>query len=349
MTSFSTLLLSLLSACVASRLPELGEEEGLMLPSSGDLRMFLSEHDSHPKVRESKELLSLAMTISFVWSFGGPLNVRDKALLSQIVTESKSMMMAKYTYPRSTNVYDQHFDWKAKEFRGFDRSDVARLSANSSYDPITKVLCVPTVTFLQVRHVVEMAMFGSTDAMLLNVPQASVWVELQAPEGAGKTACTHYLIREFQQYISSAACTMSPLMSQRKLTSVAFSLFSWKTRTSATPLSSRKPTLVVDDLHLDESQHISESLEFWFSHSGSYDPSDCLFKSTKDLSFLTVSQSRKAQRCLALFVEPPDSEGLRDIMTVYIFSRKFTTDSLVHRWSTTLIKVLMSARKVSCM
>lgn len=346
MSAFASLLLSLVSASAVSSLPELGEAEGLNIGNSAEIRLFLQEHESHPKVREAKEVLCLAMCLAFVWSFGGPLSLKDRAALSQMMTEGRSLIMAKYMFPRAESVFDFWYDWKSREFKRFDRSDVARLSANSTYDPATKTLCVPTLSFLQLRYATQMALYGTYDGMLTATEQRSAWVELQGPEGAGKSACAQYLVREFQQYLNSNCCSVSPLLTIGKLTAAVFPLFAWKTRTNASTLNTRKVLLVIDDLHLDDpSSRITQALEFLQGCQGCYDPNDHQFKSIKELSLLSLAHPRPVKHCLCLALESPDAASMKEIMTVYIFSRKFTTDSLVHRWSTTLIQVLLSARK----
>lgn len=346
MNTFASLLINLVNASATSSLPELGEAEGLNGANLAEIRLFLQEHENHPKIRETKEVLCLAMCIAFVWSFGGPLNLKERTILSQLMTEGRSLIMAKYMFPRSENVFEFYFDWKNREFKRFDKSDVARLSANSTYDPATKTLCVPTLSFLQLRYAAQMALYGTYDGMLTATPQESIWVELQGQEGAGKSACVQYLVREFHQYLNSNACSVSPLLTIGKLTAALFPLFAWKTRTTGSPLNDRKALLIIDDLHLDEpNNRLTQAVEFLQACKGCYDPRDNLFKSIKDLSFLSLSHNRPVQHCFCLALEPLDAASMKEIMTVYIFSRKFTTDSLVHRWSTTLIQVLLSARK----
>lgn len=345
-SAFASLLLNVVNASAGSSLPELGEAEGLNALNSAEIRVFLQEHESHPKVREAKEVICLAMCLAFVWSFGGPLGLKERTVLSQMVTEGRSLIMAKYMFPRTENVFEFYYDWKSREFKRFDRSDVARLSANATYDAATKTLCVPTLPFLQLRHATQMALYGSYDGMLTGTEQTAVWVELQGPEGAGKSACAQYLVREFQQYLNSAGCSMSPLLTVAKLTAAAFPLFAWKTRTTASALNARKALLVIDDLHLDDpSSRLTQAIEFLQSFQGCYDPTDHQFKSIPNLNFLSLAHSRPVEHSFCLSLEPPDAASMKEIMTVYIFSRKFTTDSLVHRWSTTLIQVLLSARK----
>ena len=347
MHAFTGLLTSVMQASAGMMLPQLAESEGIDVTNLMDFRRFIQENETHAKVKEAKEVLSLAMTIAFVWSFGGGINAKERVVLSQMMTEGRSLMLAKYMYPRSENAFEYYFDWKNKEFRRFDKSDVARLSANATYDSATKILCVPTLPFLQVKYACQMGLFGSYDGMLTNTHQEPVWIEIQGVEGAGKSACIQYITREFQQYISSNACSVSNLLTYEKFTATAFPLFAWKMRTVGSALNDRKAVVVVDDMHLEESgRRLTQSIEFVMGFKGCYDPKDNVFKTIKDLSFVSLSHPRKVSHCLCLSLDPPDSPSMKEIMTVYIFSRKFTTDSIVHRWSTTLIQVLLSARKV---
>lgn len=311
----------------------LGENEGLYSPSTQELYDYSIKYaNSHLGLQEFKARLELVMVFSTIWTYGLVLCEEEKLAFSSIFKKHFAGNNAKYHYPDDLDIFDNYIDWESMGFMQI----FSEFSLYGLTSPQPPEILVPSQFICRAYFICKQIIVSSQ-----NHYPSLYHVNLFGPVSSGKTSLIKILSANYQNMTINR--TVDNNLSIKRLHTAVSKNAAFKTPGMD---NEKKILMVIEDMHLDESGDLGESIMFWIKHKGYYDPKNLVFKEFHDINFITCSyEVGKDSTGHCLYMESPNASIYKQSLVNYVYLRPTPIDMLIHRFLKLITSVISSIRQ----
>ena len=331
--SYCKILASVIENGVLPFSKPLGEGEGLYSPSTQELYDYSVKYGStHAGLLEFRARLEICLIFSVVWTYGAILTEDDKKVFSVLFRKHFDSYKGKYFYPSDLEIFDTFIEWDTLNFTQI----FTEFSEFGLTSPQPSEILVPSLYLSR-------AYFASK---LLLIPNANYspslyHLHLFGPVASGKTSLARIISRSYPHM-----CISKVYDSSFRVNTIVKEMARKTAFKAASSDGNKKLLVLVEDIHMDSTGDVLESIRFWIKHGGFYEPKDLAFKISKDMNFVTTSKELNfpfSGHCV--YLETPVSNLFKQALVNYVYLRQTPIDMLVHRFLKLITSVISNINK----
>ncbi|CAG9319683.1 unnamed protein product [Blepharisma stoltei] len=284
-----------------------------------------------PEINELKSRLETTIIHSFVWSFGAILNGENRKIFNKILFNSQKLLKLKYFYPQTLNAFESFIDFDNFNFLPiYEESSVYLndlLPSNS--------IIIPSEEMAKAYYLLNTILSPTNYS-----PQSFLQhVQIVGPSSSGKTSLIKHFLHKNSDLFYSKHYTFNPSIKGYHYFDILLKKSNFCEKNST--------MLIIEDVHLDDSNFTLERIKFWIENNGIYDPKKLSFVISEKINFITSTIQMNIQcskNTTSIYIETPSDKIYKQILVSSISENADSADFSINNYIKPIASIYLNTK-----